>query len=632
MGLLFAGCAGKAVSRAVPRYPNSETPEARVAFNNAFDPYMAGNFAEADASFGRFISEFPYTELTDKARFYRGEIAFSRGDYNASILFYRASYGQIASPNVAPLARFKEGLALHRLGRDGEALAAISSIDRRDASAILRLRIDSLGALASKALGIAPNDGILWSLRLLDDYAEGAGAKASDVAAGDIVSEADAAAEARRFVEDETVGLAEVKALPSDEMKGRRSGGYLDYKHAYILHRMGDTDGATRILKSYVSGYPKHEYYSAARALMTELGGVIGEKAGVVVGAILPLSGRYAVYGDSVLHGAECAMGIYTPCVGPSGMKLVVLDSARPGANLSQLVDQLAAEEVVAIIGPLLSKNIMQAAARAEQLGIPMISLSQMEGVAKTGNYIFRNSVSTLSEITTLVDYVFSRKNLRRFFILYPNNRKGEEYRFLFKDAVARWGGKVVGEFAYAPNQMEFSSELRGRGMAEQVAGLAAETSRYDAIFIPDSFRVVGYIVPTLALMGVGKTQLLGISRWDDPALVERGGEYVENAIFVDSFYKNAKDSWVFGFVSKFKEAYEIEPTLLEAMGYDTMRMIIAAVQQKGAVRRDSVRDALSRTVNFPGVAGRISFDQNGDAGRGFYVLTVKDGVIQQAE
>jgi branched-chain amino acid transport system substrate-binding protein len=110
---------------------------------------------------------------------------------------------------------------------------------------------------------------------------------------------------------------------------------------------------------------------------------------------------------------------------------------------------------------------------------------------------------------------------------------------------------------------------------------------------------------------------------------VQRGGEYVEGAIFVTSFFRGAPDPVVSSFVSRFTQAYGVEPTLLEALGYDSMRMITNAVTERGAFRRNSMRDALSKTEDFAGVAGRITVDEVGDAKRRMWVLTVRGGNIE---
>ncbi|HPQ81106.1 MAG TPA: tetratricopeptide repeat protein, partial [bacterium] len=295
---VLAGCVdgGPKASRTV-KYPNAVTADMRAAFNAANELYRSRRFAEADAAFARIVSDFPYTEITDESRFIRGEIAFAKGDYRAALQLYGEAVSQIESPRIAPKARFKSALALSKLSRPSESLSELSKINRFDCSAVLRLRIDSLGVKASKSAGLPPNSAVVWNLFLLDDYAEAYGVAPTGIPAGELVSEDEALSEVKRWVGDGSVTESEIDSLPMKEMRGKRSGGYASYKLALVYQSAGDVDAALRVLKSFISTYPKHEFYASARGLMSELGGAIGDMAGVKIGVILPLSGRYAIYG-----------------------------------------------------------------------------------------------------------------------------------------------------------------------------------------------------------------------------------------------------------------------------------------------------------------------------------------------
>lgn len=639
--VLFASCAtgggGGPGARHAARYPNAVSPEIQAQFNAAEDLYMRRAFNDADAALAAFIGQAPYNELTDVARFLRGEIAFIKRSYAAAVGFYRSSYSEIASPKVEPKARFKAAMSLTKQGKNAEAVQELSGINRPDATALLRLRADSLGAHASTSADSQP-PAILWYLWLLDDYSDGADPAKVSSADDRIVSEADARSRVKRWVEDKSVTLQQVEALPLAQMKGRESGGYALYKQALLYHSAGDTAQATKLLKSYTSAYSKHEYYASARALMGELGGVVGDVSGVAVGVILPLSGRNAVFGESVLHGIECAVGIYEPCVGASGMRLVVRDSnSFPGGDVAAVEDLANDKDVIAIVGPLQSSQVVAAATAAQGRGIPLVSLSQREGVIGTGDYVFRNSASAASEMTTLVDYAVGEKKLRRFFVLYPNSRKGQEYFRLFSQAAKERGGSIVASRSYSPRQVQMVSDLRGRGaveMAEMRGDAGVDLSvgaSYDAIFIPDAFWAANSIAQQMALSSAGKVQFLGISRWNDPDQVRRA-EFMGGAIFVDSFYKEAPDGEVSAFMTRMREAYGMEPTLLEALGYDTARIIADAAGSRGARSRDSMRSALARTAEYPGVAGKTSFNEQGDAVRKMWVLTISGGQIRAAK
>jgi len=631
---LFAGCATFGVGAGKAKYPNAITAQAQAEFDAAKALYDGQKSAEADAAFSKFIASQPYTQLTDESRFLRGEMAFMKGNYAAAADMYRSAYSQIEAPTIGPKARFKAALALYRLGKNDSALKEIQGIKRRDATQVLLLRADSLAVRASEALKRPLNEYVVWDLRLLDDYSRGTSADGVGIEGERLVPESDALESVRKWVADKSITSAQIEALPLKEMKGKRSGGYAMYKQALTYHSEGNTEYAAKLLKSYVSSYPKHEYFAAAQLLMGELGGAVGEGAGIAIGVILPLSGKNSLYGTSVLHGVECAIGLYQPCTGPGGVRLVVRDSASFEGGAPAAVDDIAKDkDVIAIIGPLESADAYEAAVRAQEIKVPMVSISQRRGVAEIGDYTFRNSTSPESEMQTLLDYATGTRGWKRFFVIYPDSKMGSEYMGLFSQQAEKMGGKVVSSRTYRQGQLQFVNDLRGRGAVETMAVSntldLSTTASYDAVFIPDSPWVVGSLLQIMMLSGDRKIQLLGIPRWNNPSLVERGGEYVEGAVFVDSFFKGAADADVSSFIANIRGAYGGDATLLEALGYDTMRMIYAAVNDRGARGRESMKTALASVQNFPGVAGSTTFDENGDAQRKMFVLTVSGGQIK---
>ena len=614
--LFLAGCGGIGGR---PNYPDSLTPEAQQVWNKAESLYQSGRFNEADAAYKRFIDTFGYNSLTDDARFKRGEISFNKKNYSEAMELYRSAYSNIYSPSISPRAQFKAAYSLYQLKRHNDAIDEVSKIRRLDASAVLRARADSVGVLSSKA--VAGSDPIRFYLFLLDDYMDLSGNSEALKGVPDLVSETEALSEVRRWIGDDKVTSAQVAALPLKEYKGKRSGGYAQFKYGKALNSEGEFGRATKELKAYVSAYPKHEYYGAATALLGETAGRAGEAA-VKVGLILPLSGKYQIYGESVLHGVECAVGVYAPCEGSGNAALVIKDVDGQPENIVAAVDELASANVIAIIGPMLSATVQAAAERAEQLQIPMVTLSQRKGITDAGNFIFRNTVAADSQVTTIVDYAVGRKRIKRFMILYPQSEQGREYKDLFSEAVRQGGGKVTVARGYSSNSVELASDLRSMSL-ESDGG-----KNFDAIFIPDSFGAAGFLATTLAGVGVEGVQYLGISRWDDQRLITAGGKYVEGAVFPEAFYKKSQDPNVSTFVSRFTQAYGIEPTLLEALGYDSMRMILEAVKG-GAAHRATLKDALARLTDYQGVTGRTSFNANRDATRELPLLTVSGGEIK---
>lgn len=614
-----------------PRYPTKLSPEIRERFNEADNLYNQGNLDAADRAFAAFIADFEYNELTDDAKFKRGEIRFKRKRYGEALSYYRSAGDGIYNPKVTPQVQLKGGLALYELKRYGETIDIISGIRRQDAPPALLARADSLGMLAARDAGWEGKRTARFALFLLDDYIDLGPSRDELRGVPHVVSYENTMKFVRHWIDDTSITQEDIDALPRESYAKKPSGGYVLYKEALVKQRHGDMKEAHRLFKKFARAYPKNEYHDRAESLLAETTARTGAVS-FKVGVILPLSGRYRVYGESILHGIECALGIYKPCEGPGGIQLVVKDSRSSPASAVEAVKDLAEQDVQVIIGPLLSATVTSAATQAQQLGIPLISVSQRSGVASIGDFIFRNSVTSRSQVDSLVNYSTGKKGIKRYFIFYPLNKKGEEFKRLFSDAVRAAGGRITASKGYYPKAQDLTGQIRDmRFQTDQIDMTEAPKKNYEAIFLPGSPWAAAYIAPMLAMMGMENVRLLGTMRWNDPNLIKRGGKYLDGALFVQAFDKAGNNPRVRAFVDQYSRAYGTEPTLLDALGYDSMKMLLNASAQ-GAHKRETIRDVLVNLSGFDGVTGTVTFDENGDARRTLTVMEVKNGKAQSTD
>lgn len=387
-------------------------------------------------------------------------------------------------------------------------------------------------------------------------------------------------------------------------------------------------------------------------------------KGSYKIGVILPLSGKYKVYGESALHGIECAAGVVQPCTSPIHVELVVKDSMGDPAMAVKAVEELVTQDkVMVILGPMMSKDVSAAAQKAQELKVPLISLSQKDGVTDIGDYIFRVALNSSSQVQALVDYAIKQKGLKRFGVLYPGNNYGTTFSAMFVDVVTKSGGQVVVEKSYgeevsnivegSPDQPKptdgYQKPRSGLGTDGTYHGPGAKgvstsvpvdvsggtvvahpkipaVSGVEAVFIPDSYRAVVNIIKYGNPGAFGGVQLLGTNRWNENGLLDAAPQ-IEGAVFVDGFFANSLDIGVQHFVETFRQAYQITPTILEAQAFDATRLSLKAIE-KGGRKPASMRNALANLSNVKGLTGRISFGSNRDAEKQLVLLTVSNGAI----
>jgi len=371
------------------------------------------------------------------------------------------------------------------------------------------------------------------------------------------------------------------------------------------------------------------------------------------VGCVLPLSGRYQAYGDRILRGLAMAAQDFKSSGGD--IELIIKDSAGdPGIAVAAVRDLVLTNKVAAIIGPLSRVAAEAAAEEAEKLWVPIITLTQKEGVSHIGDYVFRYFLSNEQQTRALVEYAVLGLDYKRFAILHPDDSYGTRLMNLFWDELDRLGAEVRGIEAYDPSQTDFADQIKKlvglyyprlegettywkEGVQRNEISLASLKGRasgdgedevipivdFDAIFIPDGYSQVGLIAPQLAYHDVTGVKLLGTNLWNSQKLVEMAGPYLQDAVFVDGFFSGSTLPMTSHFVQRYEETFGGKPGYPEAQAYDTVRLLIEALGQPGVTSRPMLRDALLRIQALPGVAGIASVSPDGEVSKPPFLITI---------
>lgn len=371
------------------------------------------------------------------------------------------------------------------------------------------------------------------------------------------------------------------------------------------------------------------------------------------LGVLLPLSGDYASYGRLVKKGLELALAEHNQTRLP--IRFVYRDTAAEGITAAQLVSQLTDDDrVMGVIGPLLATVAGDAARRAQQEMVPLLSLSQAQELPETGNFIFRDTLTDRQQVRALVAYAME-SDLISFSVLHPDNRLGRRMSAAFVSEVKQAGGDIVDIVSYAEGSTDFREPIQqllwedhARPLPEieyELPSGAAEAGAEDpdipetpeldyplapfhALFIPDYADRVGLIAPQLQFYGIKDATLLGINGWNSPELVERAGSFLKEAVFVDAYFPDSQRPEVQRFLQLYRQSYGEEPSILEAQAFDAAQMLLKILEDPAVINRDDVRRKLAELDDFGGVTGTRGFNRFGEAEKELYLLGVKRGRI----
>lgn len=362
------------------------------------------------------------------------------------------------------------------------------------------------------------------------------------------------------------------------------------------------------------------------------------------IGVLLPLSGRYAAFGQRVKNGMELAMEAFRPDI---PVRLIFRDTAGDEEIAAQQLAELAiSDQVMGVVGPLVGHAAQGAAARADQERIPLLTMSQREGLAASSLYVFRNSLTAELQVRALVDYAMEQLGLSTFGMLFPQTRQGELFAETFRNEVWWRGGEVVAAQSYQTDQTDFRYQVRllqgldPKAPDEEEDPVDAENPEpeeeeeslppFEALFVPDYSDRISLIAPQIAFYGLEDVQLLGTNGWNDAELPRLARQFVEGAVFTDSFFLHSSYPFVQEFVADFLTRFGEEPTILEAQGYDIVGIMLTLLNDPAIVNREDLRRALAQLQNFPGVTGATRFDLIGEAEKILFLLQIQNGVIVQ--
>ncbi|MDR0356617.1 MAG: penicillin-binding protein activator [Deltaproteobacteria bacterium] len=341
------------------------------------------------------------------------------------------------------------------------------------------------------------------------------------------------------------------------------------------------------------------------------LGALSGLKGQVVVGAMLPLSDPgNAKLASFVLSGLRLALA------NQPNVAVEEMDTAGDPGQTVKLVHEAAARpEVIALVGPLTSREALAAAQTAQAVSMPMIAVSQRLGLTIGRPFVFRIFLTPKHQAEAVARYAIRNLGLERLGALYPNDSYGQGMLRFFQDEVQRLGGQMGTVGGYNPGQSEFTeavNRLTG-GRSVRRASISYQASvDFQALYLPDSASAVAQILPLLAYNDVTTMTFLGSSLWLVPELAQNYGRYMQGSVIPSAVSSLSARPEMVRFSEAFLQATGQPAEQFGAYGYDA-GIALRTAFSAGAGSRNELTRALLTLRPFEGATGPFNFGPDGD-------------------
>lgn len=251
---------------------------------------------------------------------------------------------------------------------------------------------------------------------------------------------------------------------------------------------------------------------------------------------------------------------------------------------------------------------------------VPAVAASATNPLVTLDNdFYFRVCFLDPFQGTVMANYAYNNLGARKVAIIREvNNDYAVGLAKFFEDAFVELTGDanaILEVTNYNTGDQDFSSQL-----------LNISQKNPDVIFAPGNFTESALIIKQAKQLGID-IPFIGGDTWETPEFIDIGQQDVEGAVFSTFFTSEVpitSESEIF--LKEYREQYGKEPAAVTALGYDAYLVILDAIERAGSTDPEKIRDEIAKTKNFPGAAGIITLDENGDAVKSAVIKVVKNG------
>ncbi len=347
-----------------------------------------------------------------------------------------------------------------------------------------------------------------------------------------------------------------------------------------------------------------------------------GEEKAVSFGAVLPLSGTYELYGQSIRKGVDLALEqLRARKDYPYTLEMTIVDSEGDPEKASERLTELYENGAFAAIGGVITTEALRMVPVADRfdrvLLSPSASSPELTGISKN---FYRVFPSDSREGTTMGNFASRKLKLESTVILAKEDPYAQGIQEVFKTEFERNQGQVLEVIEYPPGAADFS------GFIDRVMVLDPQ-----AVYVAAYAEDVARMIEQLRDRGF-KGTILTTAAFALPEIIEQVGEEAEGVFLTRPVFDvESEEPEVREFVEVYRQKYGLSPDLWSAHGYDSMMVLAQSLLESGPYASDFWK-GIRAIRDYQGVTGTIQFDEKGDAQKFPRVYVVDSGNLVDYE
>ena len=360
-------------------------------------------------------------------------------------------------------------------------------------------------------------------------------------------------------------------------------------------------------------------------------------QTGARVGLLLPLSGRYAAEGETLLRAAQLALFD----TADERFTLLPRDTGGTAGGAAQAAQALLAEGVDLILGPLFAEAVKAVTVHARGRSVPVIAFSTDRAAASEGVYLLGHTPR--AQIRRVFAHA-AEAGHRQVALLAPETRYGTAVTDEAAAAAVLTGLSLTRVRTYAPDASDASDVVRAlaeydrrtqalkaerRALAQQDDAAARRRLErlktldtlgelpFDALLLAGGGASLRQVAPLLPFYDIdpAKIRFLGTGLWEER-------ETLGEQALAGGWFAGPDPVARRSFEARYERIFGEAPGAIATLAYDATALA-AALARAGAPFGPG---AIGNSGGFLGADGLFRFDADGIAERGLAVFEVAGG------
>jgi len=345
----------------------------------------------------------------------------------------------------------------------------------------------------------------------------------------------------------------------------------------------------------------------------------------IVIGASIPLTGTVSNFGQHSRWGSELAISEANAAGGVLGRKIEIDyqdNRCNPAEAVKSVTQMIADKKYVAIFDGLCSSAALAIMPLVERAKIPFIvanasatSIAENSGVG--GNtWTFKVNPTDASMLDALIAWLDKDGKANNIAFIGEDTDYGRAGYEGFQIALEKRNMKLVSQDFYQKGTADFTS-LLAKVRSKKPAMIAMYAIDADFQNILRQWVSMGAGIPLTGRVDTDQIpqEILSSGALDGSISVQPYTMRVDlpaNKAFVQAYQKNAGEP----------------PIMVGFESYETIKILIDAINRAGSTNHADIRDALQKT-QYPSILGAtLEFDSNNLVHNNAVIFTIKDGKV----